>query len=87
MGDGMVRISIRDEIISRLDELTVEQLEEVLGLVRAISVSRLPPAKPVENFLKYAGCISKEDLAAMAEATEDCEQIDLEEWEKPIFPE
>jgi hypothetical protein len=64
----MAQTSVKDEIISRLDGFTLEELERVLQLVQTISTSHLPPAKPVENLLKYVGSIPADDLQAMSAA-------------------
>lgn len=82
----MLQTNVKDEIISRLDELSIEQQERVLDLVKSMT-SRLPVGVPGHQLLKFVGCISPEDLALMAKASEECRQIDLEEWDKPIFPE
>ncbi len=72
----MLETRVKDEIISRLDGLSVEELERVLQLVQTISTSHLPPAKPVENLLKYVGSIPPDDLQAMSAAIEEeCERV------------
>ncbi|HEX8219684.1 MAG TPA: hypothetical protein VF914_10805 [Chloroflexia bacterium] len=72
----MLQTSVKDQIIDRLDGLTVEQLQKVLKLVRSMT-SELPPAQPVENLLRYVGSIPKDDLEAMAAAIEEeCERIE-----------
>lgn len=76
----MLQTDVKDEIVGRLDTLTLEQLQSVLKLVRKLSSSRLPASTPGENLLKFVGSISPEDLRAMEEAIEDCERIDLSEW-------
>jgi predicted Zn-dependent peptidase len=71
----MLQTSVKDEIISRLDGLTLDQLQKVLKLVQSMTAD-LPPAQPVENLLEYVGSITPEDLQAMAAAIEEeCERI------------
>lgn len=75
----MLQTNVRDEIITRLDGLTLDQLEKVLKLVRSMT-PQLPPAQPVENLLKYIGSIPPEDLQAIAAAIEEeCERVDTPE--------
>ncbi|MDQ3706470.1 MAG: hypothetical protein M3437_14870 [Chloroflexota bacterium] len=72
----MLQTNVKDEIISRLDGFTLEELEAVLDYMRAV-VSKLPPGVPGPEFRKFSGLIPKEDLAAIAEAIEeDCETTD-----------
>ena len=76
----MLQTSVKDEIIDRLDGLTLEELEAVLDHVKALA-SKLPPGVPGPEFRKSAGLIPKEDLAAIAAAIdEDCEKIDTSGW-------
>jgi hypothetical protein len=72
----MLHTSVKDEIISRLDGLTLAQLQNILKLVQSMTPD-LPPVQPVENLLKYVGSITPDDLQAMAAALEEeCERIE-----------
>lgn len=76
----MLQTNVKDEIIGRLDGLSLDELLRVLDYMRSV-VSALPPGVPGPEFRKFAGLIPKEDLAAMAAAIEeDCEKIDTTEW-------
>jgi ethanolamine utilization protein EutP (predicted NTPase) len=76
----MLQTSVKDEIISELDGLTVTQQQKVLEYMRSVA-SQLPPGVAGPEFRKFAGLIPKEELAAMAAAIEeDCERIDTSEW-------
>ena len=75
----MLQTSVKDEIIDRLDGLTLSQLQGILKLVQSMTTD-LPPAQPVENLLKYVGSITPDDLQAMAAAIEEeCERIEPSE--------
>ena len=76
----MLQTDVKDEIVGRLDALSLEQLQSVLDHVRKLSSSRLPASVAGENLLKFVGSISPEDLRVMEEAIEDCERIDNSEW-------
>lgn len=68
------------EIIQRLENLSLEQQRQVLDFT--LQVSGEPPKQyPGKNLLQFVGTISKEDLEIMQQAIEEgCEQIDESEW-------
>ncbi len=72
----MLQTDVKEEIIGRLDGLTLEELERVLDYMRSLD-SKLPPGIPGPEFRRFAGLIPKGDLTAIATAIEeDCEQVD-----------
>ena len=69
--------AVRDEIIERVDHLSVEAQRKLLDIVRQLD-NGLPRGVPGEEFWrKTAGLIPKEDAEEMLRAIEeDCERID-----------
>jgi len=75
-----VNVSIKGEIIERLDALPYELQRRVLDFARALTLSE-PKGIPGKQLLHFAGMIQPDDLQAMAQAIEaGCERIDLDEW-------
>ena len=67
--------TIIQEIVARLNKLTLAQQQEILDFTMELS-GELPEGTPIEEFLKFAGTIPLEDLEEMKQAIEeDCEQV------------
>ncbi len=76
----MLQTSVKEEIVSILDELTPEEQRRVLNFARSIS-TQLPEGISGTDFRRFAGLFPPEDLAEMAAAIEEgCENIDPEGW-------
>ena len=68
------------EIVERLEKLTLGQQQEVLDFTMELS-GELPEGTSIKEFLKFAGTIPLEDLEEMKQAIEeDCEQVHASEW-------
>lgn len=78
----MDTLTVKEQIVHQLDQLTLDQLQEVLDFARQLP-SRLPPGIPGEVLLDRAREINfdPDDLAEMAKAIEEgCERVDWSEW-------
>jgi hypothetical protein len=81
----MVDTTIRDEVLSVLEHLSVEQQRALLYFGQAMrfmreTTSQLPPGIPGSEIVKQAGMFSPEDLTEMVEAMKDLERVDLSQW-------
>ena len=76
----MLNPSIEKEIITQLSNLSLEQQQQVLHFVRALTLAK-PLGVPGKDLLRFAGTIETSDLQVMAQVIEeDCEQVNLNEW-------
>jgi hypothetical protein len=72
--------SIKKAIRKKLEQLTPENLQEVLVFVSARSGGKESDDSP-RRLLQFAGCIDPSDLDLMLQAIENgCENIDAREW-------
>ncbi len=74
---------IKQRVLENLDTLDRPGKLEVLDLSEALSSRARPPAERDTRaaLLKYAGTISKEDLAIISEAIEEgCGKVNEEGW-------
>jgi hypothetical protein len=71
-GAGMLQTSVKDEIISRLDGLTLGQQQKILEEMKSMA-SRLPVGVgvPGSSLLHYAGTLSKEEADEMMRTVEE----------------
>lgn len=73
----MAGTSVKDDLISRMDELSPELQRRVLEFARSLS----PKGVKGVALLKFGGSIPADDLLRMAKAIEDaCEKVDAGEW-------
>ncbi len=76
----MLQTSIRDELLTLMNGLSLEEQQRVLEFTRSLS-SDLPKGMSGTEFKRFAGLISPEDAAEMLKAIEeDCETIDPSQW-------
>lgn len=79
----MAAVSLRDEILRQLEQLSAEQQQRVLDYARSLAQSELPPGTPGEVLLEHIGTFkfAPGALDEIAQAIEeDCERIDWGEW-------
>ena len=78
----MTSATISLQLTDRMKSLPLASQQKVLDYAKSIaSGSTLGPGTPGKDLLRFAGTISKEDLALMEQAIEeDCEQIDPNGW-------
>jgi hypothetical protein len=76
----MLQPFIEKEILTQLDQLSLEQQLQVLNFAKSLA-GTTPVGIPGKERLHLAGTISHEDAKLMREAIEEgCEQVDLNEW-------
>ena len=76
----MVRAVIKDELLSRIDQLPVELQRRVIAFADALVLSS-PKGTPGRDLLRFAGTLDEDSAREMQEAIEDaCEQVDVNEW-------
>jgi hypothetical protein len=81
----MADISYREAILEQLDRLDADKQRQVLEFARGLA---RPKGEPGWQLVQHAREIQfpHEDLEEMRLAIEEeCERIDLDEWDKPIF--
>ena len=77
---SMGPISLKKEIQKRIDVLPHELQKKVLDFIDSLT-QKLPKGIPGKQLLRFAGCISHDDLRTMKEAIGDgCEKVDLRNW-------
>jgi hypothetical protein len=82
----MEAVSVRDQIISQIDRLTPEQQQQALNYVSSLTLPRGETGKHLIESLKHIH-FDPEDLEEMRKAIEEeFETVDLDDWDKPIFP-
>ncbi|MHA1232933.1 MAG: hypothetical protein ACTSPQ_20090, partial [Candidatus Helarchaeota archaeon] len=59
--------SLKKEILERLEGLSYNLQQKVLNYIDSLT-QKLPKGIPGKKILRFAGCISQEDLHAMEEA-------------------
>lgn len=73
-------INIRNEILTRVDQLTPDMQERVLRFVASLSAST-SPGESGAAMREFAGSLDAVSARQMIEAVEeDCERIDTSEW-------
>jgi hypothetical protein len=78
-------VSYESEILEELQRLNADQKRQVLDYMRSLN---RPKGEPGWQLVQHAREIQfpHEDLEEMRIAIEEeCERIDLDEWDKPIF--
>jgi len=81
-----VTLSVEQQIVDEVRKLNKEQQRRVLDFMHALI---RPPTISGREFLERTRNIriDPSDLEIMSQAAdEDCEQINEDEWDKPIFP-
>ena len=73
----IVSSTLEHELHEEMQHLPPDQQRQVLDFARTLT---RPRGVPGRELLPMAGTISGPDLAAMAEAIEDCEQVDAHGW-------
>ena len=76
-------MSTVEQIEAQVRQLAPPQQERVLQFARSLTgnPSALPPGAKLEDLMKFAGTIPREDLEEMQRAIEEgCEQIDHDSW-------
>lgn len=72
--------SLKKEILERINALPHKLQQKVLEFMDSLT-QKLPKGIPGKQLLRFAGCISQEDLQTMKEAiAEGCERVDVPEW-------
>ncbi len=74
----MTRLEIQNSIIQAIQQLTEAQQLKLLEFIHSMLGKKKPQA--ANALVQFAGYFSKEDLAQMSAAIEDCEKIDTNEW-------
>ena len=80
----MSDLTVKEEIINQLDDLSPDQQRRVLDFTRKIKAETLPEGTPGEVLWELARSINfdPEDLKEIAEAIEaECERIDWDGWQ------
>jgi len=73
-------MNIRNEILTRVDQLTPDTQERVPRFVASLSPSK-SPGKSGAALREFAGSLDAISARQMIEAVEeDCERIDTSEW-------
>jgi hypothetical protein len=76
----MVSAIIKDELLSRIDQLPVELQRRVIAFADALVLSN-PKGTPGRDLLRFAGTLGEDSAREMQEAIEDaCERVDVNEW-------
>jgi hypothetical protein len=76
----MVSAIIKDELLSRIDQLPVELQRRVIAFANALVLSN-PKGTPGRDLLRFAGTLDEDSAREMQEAIEDaCERVDVNEW-------
>jgi hypothetical protein len=76
----MVEATIKEQILSDLEQLSPEMQERAAQLVHGL-VEAAPRGVPGRDLLRFAGVIDAESIREMEEAIEDgCDRIDPEAW-------
>lgn len=76
----MVNHILKDELLEKLERLSIEEQQEVLDFTRSLADKKLAGI-PGRKLLRFAGLIDKESLAEMEKAIEEgCERVDPNEW-------
>ena len=77
----MPELPITEEIAKELEFLSPEQQRRVLAFVKGMTPFA-PRGTPGSEAASFAGTMSAEDAAAIAQAIEEgCEQVDEDGWE------
>lgn len=72
--------TLKKEILERINALPYELQQKVLDFIDSLT-QELPKGIPGKQLLRFAGCISQEDLQKMKEfIAEGCERVDVREW-------
>jgi hypothetical protein len=72
--------AIEKELREQLELLPAAQQRQVLDFVRALAAKKRQAAFG-QALNRFAGTITREDLALIAEAIDEgCEQVNLDEW-------
>ena len=78
----MAKIAIKQQIIEEVDKLSPDQQRHLLEYARTL---HRPRGEPGKQLVQHAREISfpPDDLVEIKKAIEDCERIDLSEWDIP----
>jgi hypothetical protein len=79
----MASVSLRDQIISQIERLTIEQQRQVLDTITSMA---RPRGKSGDDIIRHARELNfpVDDLMEMQRIIEqDCENIEPDEWELP----
>ncbi|MBE9142363.1 hypothetical protein [Planktothrix mougeotii] len=75
-----MNISIIDEVVEQLKVMPEDLQWQVLKFARTL-VKKEVRGTTGQQLLRFAGCISSDDLQLMRQAIEqDCERVDINEW-------
>ena len=76
----MVNPSVKDQILTDLEQLSPEKQERAAQLVHDL-VSTTPKGVSGRELLQFAGILDAQAVLEMTEAIEEgCERVDLDEW-------
>jgi hypothetical protein len=76
----MVSAIIKDELLSRIDQLPVELQRRVIAFADALVLSN-PKGTPGRDLLRFAGTLDEDSAREMQDAIEGaCERVDVNEW-------
>lgn len=72
--------TLPEQIREVVERLSPDDQQRVLEFAQVLTQSRLPAGTPGSALLRFAGAFSPETIAAMEQALEDSERIDLDEY-------
>lgn len=76
----MIKSTIKEKILKKLEALPAEKQERVLEFVGSLTKGKISGI-PGRKLLHFSGVIEKKDLDSMRRAIEEgCERVDLNEW-------
>jgi hypothetical protein len=71
----------RDELLRNFEKLSPENQQELLAHVRSLTKTVRPlRGTPGKNLAAFSGVIEPNELTKIAQAIEDCEQVDRSAW-------
>lgn len=76
----MTTPSERDELLRNFDKLSPLKRREVLAFVRSLTESTPSRGTPGKNLIVFSGVIEPTELTKIAQAIEDCEQVERSAW-------
>jgi hypothetical protein len=73
--------SKRDELLRNFEKLSPEKQRELMAHARSLAESaRSVRGTPGKNSVAFSGVIEPTEAAKIAQAIEDCEQVDRSTW-------
>ena len=75
----MISASISLELTEHMKSLTVSKQKKVLEFAKSLETD-ISDGVPGHLLLQFAGMYSKEDLFEITKATEECRNINHDEW-------